>query len=124
MYQLGKFTEAESHFEKALGSDLNHIDTYYYYVNLLIQTGEYAKAKKLIKYAYKIKGVNLSRMKHNEGLIAEINGDYQKAKKYVSLAYDSSYKKAEREFLKDELDRVNSKIKGTKKSGSKKSGTE
>jgi tetratricopeptide (TPR) repeat protein len=119
MYQLGKYTDAENHFEKALSSDLNHTETYYSYINLLIQTGEYGKAKKLIKYAYKIKGINISRLKHNEGLIAEINYDYQKAKKYMTYAYDSSYRKAERDFLKDELDRISSKMRTQKKSGSK-----
>ena len=117
MYQLGKYIEAEKHFERALAGDIDYPETYYYYADLLIQTGEYSRAKKLIKYGYKIKGINLSRMKHNEGLIAEIKGNLQKAKKYMKFAYNISYRKFEREFLKEELGRINSKLKSQKKSG-------
>ena len=119
MYQLGKYIEAEGHFEKALTGDINYAETYYSYANLLIQTGEYGKAKRLIRYAYKIKGANISRLKHSEGLIAEIKGDLLKAKEYMKLAYGRSYRKYEREFLKEELDRVKSKLKALKKSSSK-----
>lgn len=115
MYQLGNFSKAEEHFEKALASDLNNVETYYSYTELLIQIGEYAKAKKLIKYAYKIKGINVSRLKHSEGLIAEINGELLKAKSFMTFAYNSAYRKTERDFLKEELERVNSKRKPIKK---------
>jgi len=119
MYQLGKYCEAENHFEKALSGDINYAETYYFYADLLIQIGEYEKAKKLIKYAYKIKGINVSRLKHNEGLIAEIKGDLPKAKKYMNFAYGNSYLKSERDFLEEELHRVKSKLKTLKKSSSK-----
>lgn len=118
MYYLGRYKEAENHFEKALAGDLNYIDTYYSYANLLIQTGEYERAKKLIRYAYNVKGINVSRLKHNEGLIAEISGDLREAKKYVKSAYNHSYRKNEREFLKEELDRIKAKLKSIGKSGS------
>ena len=107
MYQLGKYIEAEGHFEKALTGDINYAETYYSYTNWLI------------RYAYKIKGANISRLKHSEGLIAEIKGDLLKAKEYMKLAYGRSYRKYEREFLKEELDRVKSKLKALKKSSSK-----
>ena len=119
LYQLGKYREAEDHFERALASNIDYAETYYSYADLLIQIGEYGKAKKLIKYAYKIKGINVTRLKHIEGLIAEIKGNYVKAKEYMKLAYLSSYRKAEREYLKEELDRVNSKLKDQKKSSCK-----
>ena len=122
MYQLGNFSKAEDHFEKALASDLNNVETYYSYAELLIQTGEYAKAKKLIKYAYKIKGINISRLKHNEGLIAEIKGDLEKAKTFMTFAYNGAYRKIERDFLKDELDRVTSKLKPPEKALKKREG--
>lgn len=120
MYQLGKISEAENHFEKALASDLNYVDTYYSYTNLLIQIGEYGKAKKLISYAYKIKGINVSRLKHSEGLIAEIKGHLHKAKRYMKFAYERSCNQTERNFLKEELDRVNSKLKPPDKSSASK----
>jgi len=64
------------------------------------------KAKKLINYAYKLRN-NISRLKHSEGWIAEIMGQYTKPKRDIKFAYDRSYNKAERILLKEELDRVN-----------------
>ena len=122
MYQLGKFSKAEDHFEKALASDLNNVESYYSYAELLIETGEYARAKKLIKYAYKIKGINVSRLKHSEGLIQEIKGELVKAEAFMTLAYNSAYRKTERDFLKEELERVNSKLKPLKKALKKREG--
>ena len=118
MYQLGRYKEAEIHFETALAGDLNYTETYYSYASLLIQTGEYERAKKLIGYAYNVKGINIPRMKHNEGLIAEITGNLSAAKEYIKLAYDLSYRKNEREFLKEELVRIKAKLKSVKKSDS------
>jgi tetratricopeptide (TPR) repeat protein len=119
LYQLGKYNEAEDHFEKALASDIENTETYYAYAELLIQIGEFGRAKKLIKYAYKIKGISVWRLKYYEGLIAEIKGDYLKAKKCMKLAYSDSYRKNERVFLKDELERVKSKMKSLNKSSCK-----
>ena len=119
LYQLGKYREAEDHFEKALASDIENTETYYAYAELLIQIDEFGRAKKLIKYAYKIKGISVWRLRYYEGLIAEIKGDYLKAKKCMKLAYAKSYRKYERVFLKDELERVKSKMKSLKKSSCK-----
>ena len=119
LYQLGKYREAEDHFEKALASDIENTETYYSYADLLIQIGEFGRAKKLIKYAYKIKGISVWRLKYYEGLIAEIKGDYLKAKKCMKLAYANSYRKNERVFLKDELERVKSKMEPSKKARKK-----
>jgi len=119
LYQLGKYREAEDHFEKALASDIDNTETYYAYAELLIQISEYGKAKKLIKYAYKIKGISVWRLNYYEGLIAEIKGKYMKAKKCMKLAYSNSYRKYERDYLKDELERVKSKMKSLKKSSCK-----
>ena len=119
LYQLGKYREAEDHFEKALASDIENTETYYAYAELLIHIGEFGRAKKLIKYAYKIKGISVWSLKYYEGLIAEMKGDYLKAKKCMKLAYANSYRKYERVFLKDELERVKSKMKSLKKSSCK-----
>jgi tetratricopeptide (TPR) repeat protein len=122
LYQLGKYREAEDHFEKALASDIENSETYYAYAELLIHIGEFGRAKKLIKYAYKIKGISVWRLKYYEGLIAEIKGDYLKAKKCMKLAYANSYRKNERVFLKDELERVKSKMKPSEKARKKREG--
>ncbi|QQS36141.1 MAG: hypothetical protein IPM56_18185 [Ignavibacteriales bacterium] len=119
VYQLGNYSKAEAYFEKALAGDINHTETHYSYADLLIQVGEYLRAKKLIKYSYKVKGINVSRLKYNEGLISEISGDLEKAKNYMTFALSRSFNKSEREFLSEALERINSKIKSEDESKTK-----
>ncbi len=115
IYQLGNYSEAEKHFEKALASDINHVQSYYNYADLLIEIGEFERAKKLIDHAYKIKGARIPRLKRYEGLIAEISGDLAKAKEYMNSAYKNSCRKYERDFFRNELARIKAKIKDAKK---------
>lgn len=117
--QLKQFKKAEYHFEHALISDINYSATYEYYSLLLIILKDYKKAEKLIKFSYTIKGVNMAVMQHREGLLYESRKNMIKAKKLMKLAYNNSCNEEERSFLKNELDRVESKLKVVKRKKSK-----
>lgn len=120
MEQLKQFEKAEYHFEQALISDIKYIATYEHYSMLLILLKEYEKAEKIIKHAYTIKGVNLSIMQHREGLLNEYKKNMVTAKRFMKLAYDNSCNEEERNFLKNELERVKSKVNAAKKKKSAK----
>lgn len=122
MYQLEKFSEAEEHFEISLAGDLNYTETYYVYADLLILLGKYEKATNLIKYSYKVKAINISRLKHYEGLIAEMNGNFFRAKRYMTSAFRSSCREDERAFFQGELGRIDSKLEARKKPKKKPAG--
>ncbi len=115
MEQLKQYDKAMMHFEQALISDINYVATYEHYSLLLITLKEYNKAKKIIKHAYTINGLNYAIMLHHEGLLNEYQGKLLKAKELMKSAYNNSCNERERSFLKNELDRVKSKIKVKKK---------
>jgi tetratricopeptide (TPR) repeat protein len=119
--QLKQFDKAEHHFEQALVSDMNYVDTYAYYSLLLITFSEYGRASKLLKYAYKVKGVSMCMLKHREALICESKKEYAPAKELMKLAFVYSINEREGNFLKVELERVKSKLNKGKKKKSKKS---
>lgn len=115
MEQLKRYDLAEYHFEQAMISDINYVATYEYYALLLITLKEFDRAEKLISHSYKIKGVNLSTMQHREGLLNEYCRNLKKAKSLMKEAYDNSCCEEERGFIKNELDRVKSKLKSSEK---------
>jgi tetratricopeptide (TPR) repeat protein len=123
MEQLMNYEKAEYHFEQALISDINYIATYEHYSMLLIILKDYKKAEKLIQHAYTIKGANVPIMHHREGLLNEFRKNMVKARRFMKLAYENSCNEEERSFLKNELDRVKSKLNTSKKKKKKKKST-
>ncbi len=120
MEQLKQFEKAEYHFEQALISDINFVATYEHYSLLLITLREFKRAETLIKHAHTIKGVNVSVMFHREGLLNEYQKNFTQAKRLMKLAYNNSCNEEERSFLKNEFERVKTKLKTSKKKKSKK----
>ena len=115
MEQLKQFEIAEYHFEQALISDITYVATYEYFSLLLIILGEYKRAEKLIKHSYTVKGISITAMQYREGLLNEYQKNMLTAKKLMKLAYENSCNQEERTFLKNELERVKSKINAKKK---------
>lgn len=113
--QLKLFDKAEYHFEQALISDMNSVATFEHYSLLLIKLKEYSKAQRLLKHAYSIRGCNKSVLQHREALIFESQKKYSLAKKMMKTAYNVSYRENERNFLKNELERIKSKLNKRKK---------
>lgn len=114
MEELKQYEKAEHHFEQALVADLNYSVTYEHYSLLLITTGEFERALKLIEYALKIKGINISLILHRKGLVYENLGKLKKAKKIIKKAYQQAYTEEIREFLQTEHSRLKDKLKKKK----------
>ncbi|MCG8699788.1 MAG: hypothetical protein MI922_17165 [Bacteroidales bacterium] len=115
MEQTKQFDKAEHHFEQALICDINHLVTYELYSLLLIELGEFKRAKKLVKHAYTLKGASVCKLKHREALILERKGKYTRSREILTEAYDLGFNNSDREFLKNELDRLKEKVKANKK---------
>lgn len=122
MDHLKDYSKAEHHYEQALISDMHYVITYEKYSLLMISLGAYSKASKLIKHAQTIKGINQAIMLQRKALIAEVNKKYSQAKVLIKQAYNESWNEDEREFLKNELNRIKSKIPKPKKKSKKKKG--
>jgi tetratricopeptide (TPR) repeat protein len=105
--QINNFQKAEDYYIKALASNPNEINVCIDYILLLIMMKEYDKAKKLIAYTNKLKGVDRSRTYSLHALIYEHQHDYKKA---LSL-----YKEAKLEaYNEDCIDHLNKEIKRVK----------
>lgn len=113
--ELKQYSKAEYHFEQALISDINYVATYEHYAMLLIITGRYNKAQRLIKYAYSVTGINVAIILHREGLMHEYQHRLFMAKKFMKLAYTNSCNQEERSFFREELERVKTKLNKFKK---------
>ncbi|MBD3637251.1 MAG: hypothetical protein HUJ25_07870 [Crocinitomicaceae bacterium] len=116
MEQLSKYSDATYHFEQALAADMNNIPTYYAYIRLTIQTDDHSKARKLLKFAGTIPGVDKSYLKHLEALILEKEGHFKNSKKKLKELLNEETCNWVREYIKKELNRIKEKQKKASKS--------
>ena len=94
---------------------MNYVSTFEHYSLLLINLKEYEKAEKLIKHAYSVKGCSNIMLMHREALVLESKKEYISARRMMKTAYSDSCNEEERKFLKDELERIKSKLNDGKK---------
>ena len=118
MDQLYKFADARYHFDKALAADPHNVLTYYAYIRLCVNTGEYNKARKLMKTADKVYGIEKTYIKHFGAIILEKEGEFKAAKAELKSLLKEETSNWVRTYLKNELNRVKEKMR--KKSSSKK----
>ena len=117
--QLRDYTQAESYYQIALAGDPRSEVVCHEYILLLITMKEYGKAEKLIGYAKSLKGVDLARIYHHEGLILEHHHDYDKAVQSYENALLESYNDEFSNYMDTVIKRVKAKIKLKKKTSSK-----
>ena len=110
MEHLYKFDQAKHYFEKALSNDINHIQTYYYFIRWAIDVEELNTAKRLIKFAATIPGVCQATLIHRRGSIAEKNGKFKKALKHYQQAINLTIYNSDSTYFKNEKARVKNKI--------------
>lgn len=110
MEQLRKYDLARDHFETALASDINHIQTYYYFIRWAIDVGDFELATKLIQYAKTIQGVSKPDLLHRKGTIYEKMGQFKKAQKCYTKALKQTIFDNDVQFFKREKARVKNKM--------------
>lgn len=109
--QLKNYKEAFYHFEQALAADIDYCETYYYYADALVNYGDFDRAQKLLAYAKTIPGICKACILQRKSLIHEKKGDLIKAKKQLKKAMQISTNGNERYNLKEDLKRVQEKMK-------------
>lgn len=115
MEHLFDFDQAKFHFERALADDINHIQTYYYFIRWAIDVNDLDYAKNLIKYATTIPGACQASLNHRRGTIAEKKGNYKKALKHYNRAIEATIFNSDNDFFKCEKARVKNKMKKLKR---------
>lgn len=109
MHDLDK---AEQHFKYVLSLDARHVETYELYTRLLLNLEEYEKAQNLIDHAYKQKGIPRVTLLHLEALIQEYQRNWDNARILLNEARMYAYSKTTMEFIHEELDRIEEKMRG------------
>lgn len=119
MEYMNDFEQARSHFEHALYADVNHILTYYAFLNWTVLLKDVKTGNRLLKYAKKIPGVNQPALFHKEALLLEVEGEFEQAVKLLKKGKKMSICDNDFYFLERERKRIKRKIT-TKKTGGKK----
>ena len=105
--QLNQYIEAEEYYVAALASDPDNMKVCSEYTVLLIRMREFDKAKGLIAYTQKLKGVDISTIKAHKALINEYQLNYKKALKNYRKALLHAYDE-------DLINQINQDIKRVK----------
>ncbi|NOQ74430.1 MAG: hypothetical protein GQ574_20640 [Crocinitomix sp.] len=111
MEHLYNFEQAKYYFEKALCNDINHIQTYYYFIRWAIDVNDLDFAKRLIKFASTLQGVCQASLLHRRGTIEEKTGNFKKALKLYEKAINATIFNSNTDFFKREKARVKNKKK-------------
>lgn len=109
--QFGDYYMAESYYQTAMASDPRNENVCLDYALLSITMKEFGKAEKLIAYARTIRGVDLARILYHQGLIEEVQHDYDKAIQLYEQAILESYNDEYAKFMDAAIQRVNAKQK-------------
>ncbi|RYD55757.1 MAG: hypothetical protein EOP56_14430 [Sphingobacteriales bacterium] len=108
---LKQFDAAEECFELALFYNKNYVDTWYSYITFAIEMNDLTKADKLIQSAMKVRGTEIARIYYRAALLADRKGAYAEAVDTIQKARLNCCCKECYDFLKDETDRLQMKLK-------------
>jgi len=119
--QLNQLSEAEAYYITAMACNPDDINVCLNYISLLILLKEFDKARRLIAYAQKLKGVDLSKIRAAKALIHEHQQHYKRALKMYEKALLNAYHEDSITELNQDIKRVKMKKKLVQKQRAKKS---
>ena len=122
--QMNNYIKAEEYYLRAMAGNPEDINVCMAYIMVLIILKEYNKAQKLIEYANKLKGVDLSRTLSLQALIHEYQRDYDGALSLLKQSRLEVYNDDCMTHLNNEIKRVKTKKKFVEKQQSKKESQE
>lgn len=111
MEQFQKFDLAKEYLEASMACDPESINTCEHLSWLLIRTGKFKEALKLIQYAIGLEGAIKSEFIRLQALVHELQKDYFRSKDLLKMAIEESYDSSYISFLENEISRVKKKIK-------------
>lgn len=118
--QLQDYETAKQYYVEALteGLDTHHI--YPHYIQTLLWNDDIKEAENLIKYAFKVKGIDKALLLLKKGQLFEATGHYKLAIKTLKEAKKGGLNNGFVEYVKSEISRVKNKLKPSKKKVKKK----
>lgn len=112
---LKDFESAKHSFEMALLYDPFYVDTYKFYILVLLWTNDFSKAKKILYKASGIKGMPLTTLQHRWALYYELQGKIDKALFVVKQSRLLSTDEASYQYFEGEINRLQRKMAQPKK---------
>lgn len=108
---LKNYPAAIEYFQMALAENVNAIEVYPHYINVLLWNEDYKEAKKLINFALNVKGSDKAVLRLNKAILFEQQGKYKMALNEIKKAKRHTYNNNFMNTLKDEKTRIKNKIK-------------
>lgn len=108
---LKDYETAKEYFNEALAENIHAIEVYPYFINVLLWNEDFDEAKKLIKFALTVKGMDKAVIYLKKSLLHESLHEYEKAIKALNKAQKCTYNNSFMSTLKDEKDRIKKKSK-------------
>lgn len=106
---FGNPVSAIDYFDRALASDLSYVETYYYYIDLLIRIENLDKADRLIEFAHKRVSYQKVKWMVYEALVLERRLKFKKAKKKLSEAKQFCYESSDMSWIDGIVSRIEKK---------------
>ena len=118
-YYLNNYEEAFENFDKSIAANINYVQVYPEYIKVLIWADELPRAKQLLEFARKIKGVDLAELLWCEAYLLEMEYKYKQSLKCLKKAKTHTYNDDYTYFIENEERRIQNKLKKAKKKKSK-----
>lgn len=118
--QLLDYEQAKKYFQEALSHNVHALEVYPYFIQTLIDIGDYEAAKKTIKYALTLPGMSLAVIWIKKVLLLEKLKKYKKALKILKMAKLDNLNSDLSAIIKSIEDRIIGKLE-MNKTGKKRS---
>lgn len=123
--KLKDYETAKEYYQQALAENIHAFDVYPHYINVLLWNEDYDEARKLIDFAFTIKGIDKAVLYLKKTILFEQKKAYKKALKCLKNARENTYNnhfindiEAEEKRIKDKM-KQKSKVKKPKSSAHK-----
>lgn len=112
---LADYEAAFENFDKCIAANINYVDVYPEYIRFLVWAKELSRAKQLLAFAKKIKGIDLAQLYWCEASIYEVERNYKRGIKCLKEAKNHIYNDDYLYFIESEKTRLQNKLKKLKK---------
>ncbi|MCF7568763.1 tetratricopeptide repeat protein [Sabulilitoribacter arenilitoris] len=118
--QLGDYEKAKQYYAEALANKMDFVKVYPKYISVLIWNEDYDEAKKLIEFAFTVKGLNKGEVWLKQGHLFENLQDHKKAIKALKIAKSFGFNNDFISYIDNEISRIKAKLKPKRKKKKKK----
>lgn len=113
--KLKDYETAKEYYQEALAANIDALEVYPNYINVLLWNEDYDEAEKLIDFAITVKGTDKAVLYLKKAILFEQKRVYKKALKYLKKAKTYTYNNYFMDDIKEEEKRIKDKMPKVKK---------